>query len=118
MKLLVLTLFCFTAFCLSAQIPKNGTYIYSIAFAEWNGKTNGATCQVVIQGDSITVYHDGSSKLTGKKGDILDKGLIMKHTKTGKWIIAHKPEDVNAPVLNGCEGPAIIDFVKRLFWSC
>jgi hypothetical protein len=100
------------------QIPKSGTYTYAMAFAEWNGKSNGATCKVVIKGDSIKVYHNGTGNLTGKKGEILDQGIIMKHTKTGKYIIAQKLSDINAPEINGCEGPTIIDFIKKLFWTC
>jgi hypothetical protein len=100
------------------QKPKNGTYTYSIAFAEWDGKSNGATCSVIIRGDSIFVLHNGTGNLTGKKGDTLDKGIIMKHKKTGKYIIGHNPSDSNAPEANGCDGPSIIDFRKKLFWSC
>jgi hypothetical protein len=108
-------IFSYTTF---GQIPKSGTYTYSIAFAEWNGKSNGATCTVVIKGDSIKVFHNGTGNLTGKKGDILDQGIILKHKKTGKYIIAHNPSDIDSLVANGCEGPTLIDFVKKLFWTC
>ena len=40
----------------NGQIPKSGTYTYDIAFAEWDGKSNGATCTVIIKGDSIKVH--------------------------------------------------------------
>ena len=100
------------------QKPKNGTYTYSIAFAEWDGKSLGASCTVVIKGDSIKVIHNGTGNLTAKKGEILDKGIIMTHKKTGKYIIGHKPSDVNVPEVSGCEGPSIIDFLKKLFWMC
>lgn len=100
------------------QIPESGTYTYAIAFAEWNGKSNGATCKVVIKGDSIKVFHNGTGNLTGKKGEILDQGIIMKHKKTGKYIIAHQKKDADAPEANGCEGPTVIDFTKKLFWTC
>jgi hypothetical protein len=101
----------------NGQIPKSGTYTYDIAFAEWGGKSNGATCTVIIKGDSIKVIHNGSN-LTGKKGKILDKGIIMKHKKTGKYIIARTPEDQDTDEANGCEGPSIIDFVRKKFWTC
>ena len=103
---------------IKGQVPKSGTYTYSIAFAEWNGKSNGATCKVVIKGDSITVYNNGTGNLTGKKGEILDHGIIMKHKKTGKYIIAHDKSDAETPEANGCEGPTVIDFNKKQFWSC
>ena len=102
-----------------AQKPKNGTYTYSIAFAEWNGKSLGSTCTVIIKGDSIKVIHNGKSNLTGKKGDIIDQGIIMKHTKSGKWIIGQSVKDKNAKEIGGCsDGPSIIDFKQKKFWSC
>jgi hypothetical protein len=101
-----------------AQKPKDGTYTYAIAFAEWGGKPNGASCTVIIRGDSIKVIHNGTGNLTGKKGEIIDSGIIMKH-KSGKWIIGHSPEDTNAKDIRGCsEGPSEIDFKRKRFWLC
>jgi hypothetical protein len=112
-------LFFFTFVLTHAQKPKNGTYTYSIAFAEWQGKSLGATCTVIIKGDSIKVIHNGKGNLTGKKGDILDQGIIMKHNKTGKWIIGHSDKDKEAKEIGGCsEGPSVIDFKRKKFWSC
>ena len=102
-----------------AQKPKDGTYTYSLAFAEWNGKSLGATCTVIIKGNNIKIVHNGKANLTGKKGDILDQGIIMKHTKTGKWIIGHSIKDRDAKEIGGCsDGPSIIDFKRKTFWSC
>ena len=111
-------LLCFITTATLAQKPKNGTYTYSIAFAEWNGKSLGATCTVIIKGDSIRIVHNGKGNLTGKKGDILDKGIIMKH-KSGKWIIAHSLKDKDAKDIGGCsDGPSVIDFIRKRFWLC
>lgn len=100
----------------NAQKPKNGTYTYRVAFEEWQGKSLGATCTVTIKGDSITVINNGS--LTGKKGDIIVKGFIMKH-KTGKWIICRNQKDQYATEIGGCgDGPTIIEFKLKKFWTC
>jgi hypothetical protein len=116
--LLVACLFLFAFMSSHAQKPKDGTYTYSIAFAEWGGKSLGATCTVIIKGNSIKVVHNGKGNLTGKKGDILDEGIIMKH-KTGKWIIGHTPIDKNAIQIGGCsDGPSVVDFKRKIFWSC
>ncbi|HEX6915308.1 MAG TPA: hypothetical protein VF145_08705 [Chitinophagaceae bacterium] len=102
-----------------AQKPADGIYTYAMAFAEWQGKSLGATCTVIVKGDSIKVIHNGNSNLTGKEGDILDEGIIMKHAKTGKWIIGHSEKDKDAKEFGGCsDGPAVIDFKRRKFWSC
>lgn len=103
---------------LFSQKPANGTYTYTIAFAEWNGQSLGATCTVKIKNDSIWVVHNGSKKLDGTKGEVIDSGLITKH-KSGKWIIAHSPKDKNATEIGGCsDGPRVIDFKQKKFWLC
>jgi len=117
-KLILFSSILFIASFSFGQKPKNGTYTYAVAFAEWNGKSNGATCTVKIKGDSVTVIHNGGN-LTGTKGEIIDKGILMKHTKTGKWIIAHSKEDKDAKEVGGCsDGPAVIDFKRKKFWMC
>ena len=56
----------------------------------------GATCTVQIKGDSIKIMNDGKGNLKGKKGDVLDQGLLIQHAKTRKWVIAHNVNDINA----------------------
>ena len=117
-KLVILILiFSCSSFGLFDQKPKNGTYSYKIAFQEWQGKSLGSTCTVNIKGDSIIVINDGT--ITGKKGDIIDRGIIMIHKKTGKWIIAHNAHDIYAKEIGGCnDGPAVIDFKLKKFYTC
>src|SRR3982751_4304620 len=85
-----------------SQRPKDGIYTYSIAYSEWGGRTLGSTCLVKINGDSMYVIHNGNKSVSGKKGDIFDSGIMMKHTKNGKWIIGHNRKDVNAKEIGGC----------------
>lgn len=116
--LLIACLLLCTSTVTFAQKPKDGSYNYAIAFAEWGGKSNGATCTVIIKGDSIKVIHNGTGNLTRKKGEIIDSGIIMKH-KGGKWIVGHSPKDKNAKDIGGCsEGPSEIDFKRKRFWLC
>jgi hypothetical protein len=118
-KFIILALLICSLSSVCAQKPRSGTYTYKIAWAEWGGKTLGATCTVIIQGDSIKVINNGRANITGNKGDILDEGIIMKHKKTGKWIIGKDEKDKEAKVIGGCsEGPSEIDFKKQIFWSC
>ena len=118
-RLFILTFILFVAHILFAQKPKDGTYTYSIAWAEWGGKSLGATCTVIIKGDSIKVIHNGKSNVTGKKGDIYTEGKIMKHKRTGKWIIGRNEKDKDAKEIGGCsDGPSVIDFKTKRFWSC
>lgn len=102
-----------------AQKPKSGVYTYAISFEEWNGKSLKATCTIRINKDSIQVINNGKGNFTGNKGDILDQGIIMKHKKTGKWIIAHSPKDIYAKEIGGCtNGPTIISFKNKKWFTC
>jgi hypothetical protein len=101
-----------------AQKPKDGTYTYTIVFAEQQGKSLAATCTVIMKGDSVKVIHNGKGNLTGNKGDIIDAGIIMKH-KSGKFIIGHDTKDKNANEIGGCsDGPKLIDFKRKKVWGC
>lgn len=110
----ILTFLLVITYISEAQIPKSGIYTYRIAFAEWQGKSLGATCTVIIKNDRITVLNNGKANLSGKKGDIIEQGIIMQHIKTGKWIIGHSKKDKAAPEIGGCsDGPIEIDFKRR-----
>ena len=119
-KLLTLAL-CATVLTLNSfaqQKPKDGVYTYDVAFAEWGGQSFGATVIVRIQGDSVFVIHNGGN-INGKRGDILEKGVLLQHKDTGKWIIARRPEDADAKVIGACTlGPVEIDFERKRIWSC
>ena len=114
--------FLFLFFCheMQAQKPKDGTYIYKTAFAEWGGRSLGSLVTVVIKGNSIKVIANDKSNLSEtKKGDIIEQGIIMKHKKTGKWIIGHKASDKFAKEVGGCsDGPTVIDFQNKKWWTC
>jgi hypothetical protein len=115
---IILLLFIISVNNTYAQQPKNGTYTYQVAFSEWQGKSLGATVLVKIKGDSIYVIHNGGN-LSGKKGEVIDCGIIMKHRRTGKWIIGHNPGDKDAQEVGGCsEGPSVVDFNHKKFWLC
>lgn len=118
MKAFILLPFLIFTQKLFSQKPPDGVYTYTVAFAEWSGKSLSTTCTVKIKGDSIWVLHNGNSNLSGMKGEIIDQGIIMRH-KSGKWIISHTAQDKNAKEIGGCnEGPRVIDFKQKKFWLC
>ncbi len=99
-----------------SQRPRNGTYTYFIRFKEWDDRTLGATCTVKIKGDSILILRNSKTRLSSNNGNILEEGIIMRHKKTGKWIIGHSADDIYAAEIGGCGvSPTIIDF-KNKFW--
>ena len=113
----VYALLLFTSLHVHAQKPKSGIYTYKVSFAEFRGKSFGATCTVKIKGDSIIVINNGC--LSGDKGGIIDAGIILQHKKSGQWIIAHDKNDINAKDIGGCSGgPLVIDFKRKIFETC
>jgi hypothetical protein len=77
-----------------------------------------STCKIVIKGAHITVYatKDLSQRRTfTEAGDIIDQGTILKH-KSGKWIIGKTQKDKYAKQI-GVEGPAILNFRKKQYWT-
>lgn len=101
------------------EIPPDGNYIFDMAFAEFQGKSMGAQVRVKIKGDRIKVIYEGVGNLTAENGTIFEEGLIIKHQKSGEWIISQNPKDKFAEEIGGCsDGPAIIDFINKKFWAC
>lgn len=100
----------------TAQKPGSGTYTFKYCDLEYNMCIG--PCKVVIKGDSITIYasKELAIKITHtKEGDLLDLGLILKH-KTGKWIVGKSSKDAESNEI-GYDGPAILDFKKKQYWS-
>ncbi len=117
MKPLFLSCIFFSIYISYGQKPPTGTYTYQMVWAEHNGML-GPKVSVKIKGDSIYVYAMDSSKFH-KKGDLIEKGILIFHQKSRKWIIATKPEDKDALDAGGCsEGPTVIDFKNKWYWQC
>lgn len=98
------------------KIPKNGEYLYSVEFAE-SGMITKDAVTVLINNNQIKIINNGI--LSGKKNEIIEEGIIMKHEKSGKWIIAHNKNDVLAKEIGGCsDGPLVINFNKKILFLC
>ena len=98
------------------QKPNSGTYIFKYCDFEYNN-CYGA-CKVVVKGDSIIVYATKEleqRRTYTKEGDIIDQGIILKHN-SGKWIIGKTTDDKYAKQI-GIDGPAILDFKKKQYWT-
>ena len=103
----------------AAHAIDDGTYSFTIAFSEWGGKSLGTTCDVIIKGKSISVMHDGTGNLSGKKGDIILEGILMEHKKTEKLIIGNSKKDELAEEIGACTGgPSLIDLENRIVELC
>jgi len=118
----ILIIFCLIVSTFTfAQIPKSGTYVYKVQFAENSySYLSDAECKVIIDGEKIKVifFGKGGAHSGLKNGDVIDEGIIMKH-KSGSWIIGRKKSDVELDEVGGCtNGPREIDFENKIFWTC
>jgi hypothetical protein len=99
-------------------IPKDGTYRYDLAFAEWGGKTLGNKVLVKVQGNFIKILFEEGNLSEAKKGDVIEQGWVIKH-KTGNWIIFNQSYQIKSEEVGGCsDGPTIIDFKNKKYWTC
>jgi hypothetical protein len=108
----------FLNLCLSSfsQKPKSGTYTYKYCDTEYRNCIS--TCRIIIKGDSIKIYATKalSERITlTKENELIEEGIIMKH-KSGKWIIGKSKSDEDAEGIGG-EGPSIIDFTNKEYWT-
>ena len=102
-------------FCFSQKL-KTGVYTFNYCDFEYNNCFS--TCKVVIRGDSITIYATkklSENRTFTKEGDLIDRGIILKH-KSGKWIIGKTKKDIYAKKI-GADGPAILNFTKKQYWT-
>ena len=101
------------------EIPPDGTYIYDIAYAEWQGRSLGEKVKVVIKGNTIMIIAIGRSSVGVNDGEIIDQGMLIKHNVTGDWLISNNPSDANLEAYGGCvEEPMVIDFVNKKYITC
>ena len=117
MKGFVLFILILKALVSDSQIPESGTYIFKYCDLEYENGCH-ATCKVVIKKDSIVVYATkelSERRTSTKQGEVIDKGIILKH-QSGKWIVGKTQADVHAKEI-GVEGPAILDFKKKQYWT-
>ncbi|MDA7804796.1 hypothetical protein N9O54_00270 [Schleiferiaceae bacterium] len=123
MQLLLSLLFSFS-FTLEqpqSEIPKNGTYIYEVAFAEWSGRTMGDEVIVILKDGHITLKVSNNSNILwmgAASGDVIEEGTLRKH-QSGVWIISNDEKDVSLEEIGGCTGgPTVIDFDKQTIEMC
>lgn len=97
------------------SIPQ-GKMTYELYFAEFDGRLENLTVEILISGNKITVYNNVQNPLTG--GKIIIEGVLLKH-KSGKWIIGEAKTDQNAEEIGGCSGgPTPIDFKTKIIEWC
>ncbi len=104
-----------------SEVPENGTYIYEVAFAEWDVKTMGDEIMVVLKDGHITlkVSENSNSLWMGAiPGDLIEEGILGKH-HSGQWIISNDEKNIYLEEIGGCTGgPTIINFENKTIELC
>ena len=121
---LLLSLFLTISCCLEppqSAVPVNGTYIYEVAFSEWDGKTMGEEIIVVLKDGHITLKVSENSNAVWmglNPCDIIEEGTLRKH-QSGQWMISNDEKDVYLDEIGGCTGgTTIINFENQSIELC
>lgn len=98
------------------QMITDGTYALVHKFAEHPNMPSIAVEAVVKSGRVSLFNHDVA--------DVFPKGLIKEgelfwHAPSKEWVIVVSEEDKHAEHVGGCtDGPEVIDFEDKVYWTC
>ena len=93
----------------------NGTYLFTLQFAEWMTREHDVPCNLTIEDFKVRIEQNDKTNLPGNK--ILHEGMLMQHI-SGKWIVSDKEEDKEASEIGGCTGIIVVDFDGRIIVWC
>jgi hypothetical protein len=94
----------------------SGDYEFAHRFAE-HPTMASITLNVRIAGAHVVVVNATDSDVF--PAGVLDEGVLMWHAASKQWIVGHEKGDDTLPDVGGCsDGPAVIDLVNRIYWTC
>lgn len=94
----------------------SGKHVFRHRFAE-HPEMQSMELNVVIQKHRIRITNPQTTRVFPK--GVLAEGELVWHARSGSWIIASTPEDVEAAEVGGCsDGPEVVDLVNRIYWTC
>lgn len=77
----------------------------------------GTELQATIDGRHIELVNIGNSTVFPK--GVIEDGVLSWHARSRQWIIVSAPGDARAEDVGGCSGgPAVVDLVARIYWTC
>jgi hypothetical protein len=93
-----------------------GVYRFQQRFAE-QPSMQGTELQATIEGRHIELVNLGDSTVFPK--GVIEDGVLSWHARSRQWIIVSVPGDARAEDVGGCSGgPAVVDLVARIYWTC
>ena len=93
-----------------------GVYRFQLRFAE-HPSMQGGEVGATVDGRRIQIVDDGDSSVFPP--GLIEAGTLMWHARSREWIIVSQPGDADADEVGGCsDGPAVVDLVARVYWTC
>jgi hypothetical protein len=93
-----------------------GVYRFQQRFAE-QPSMQGMDLKATIDGHRIELVNDGAAGIFPR--GLIEQGLLLWHARSQQWIIVSDPADAVAGGVGGCtDGPAVVDLVARIYWTC
>jgi len=93
-----------------------GVYRFQQRFAE-QPSMPGTELKATIDGRHIELANTGDSTIF--PNGVIEDGVLSWHARSRQWIIVSAPSDARAVDVGGCSGgPAVVDLVARIYWTC
>jgi hypothetical protein len=97
---------------------RSGQYLFQLKDAEFPTFPS-VSVRVTISGRHIKVISADSLSTIHPKGTVVDEGTLMWHAASRQWIIGEAESDKTREDVGGCSaGPAVVDLVKKIYWTC
>ena len=93
-----------------------GVYRFEQRFTE-QPSMPGTELKATIDGRRIQLVNVGNSRVFPL--GVIEDGVLLWHARSRQWIIGSVPGDARAEEVGGCsDGPAVVDLVARIYWTC
>ena len=96
--------------------PADGRYRFEHRYAEHPSLPGFAVTVVVRKGRVSVINPQAEDQFP--RGTI-DGGLLLWNHPTRQWIIGQSADDAHSDNVGGCsDGPSVVDFQRRIYWTC
>jgi hypothetical protein len=94
----------------------SGVYRFQQRFAE-QPSMQGTELKATIEGRHNELVNIGNSTVFPM--GVIENGVLSWHARSRQWVIVSDPGDARAEDVGGCSGgPAVVDLVARIYWTC
>ena len=96
--------------------PRDGSYRFEHRYAE-HASLPGFAVTVVVRKGRVSVINPQAEDQFPR--GTIDGGLLLWNHPTRQWIIGQSAADAYSDNVGGCsDGPTVVDFQRRIYWTC